>query len=92
MNCVLCVGHSVDVCTGGRSVGVCWIYIAALGPIRLTRRNCVPKNYLGNVHGVNIIDSLSEDVEVPGLEGGGTLSDKVVTKTYLIYYILYVPL
>jgi hypothetical protein len=28
MNCVLCVGHSVDVCNGRRSVGECWIYIA----------------------------------------------------------------
>jgi hypothetical protein len=32
MNCVLCVGHSDDVCKDRRSVGECWIYTAALRP------------------------------------------------------------
>jgi hypothetical protein len=26
-NCILCVGHSFDVCNNRQSVGECWIYI-----------------------------------------------------------------
>jgi hypothetical protein len=64
---------------------------------RPTRSTIVFLAYcLGNVHGVNIIVSLSEDVEVPGLEGGSALSDNVVSKTVLsiIYALtqLYAPL
>jgi hypothetical protein len=26
-NCILCVGHSVEVCNDRQSVGECWIYM-----------------------------------------------------------------
>jgi hypothetical protein len=54
-----------------------------------------PAYYVGNIHGVNIIVSLCEDVAVPG-QKGSALSDNVVTKTVLsiLYSLiqLHVPL
>jgi hypothetical protein len=47
-----------------------------------------PAYYVGNVHGVNIVVSLCEDVTVPGLKGGSALSDNVVTKNCIEYIIL----